>query len=313
MCLWELRGREKLPDQCHLWYTWLVFEGEIRVKTSCAEKTNNYQSGDGSAGTLVPIEYVQASDAQPTPFAARIIWHSVEHCLQIVGRAVEEYWKARLAEDEEDSKDTAMVDLGKPALQILRALFRDKEEFADEETAIQSLSELKSANDPEVLTKLRQWTHDIFAELKKLGNTTVVRAYRAEQLNEQLDPFTQDTDYPEIQGTELQCSLWPFVNSVRVFMNHPLLRDNFTWVDCPGVTDSNILRVDCANKILRKCDYVIVVANMDRAVDDSNLQRQALDVSRRKRHGKLILALTRSDVCLFSPIYFDLTNIGPAH
>ncbi|KAF1967096.1 hypothetical protein BU23DRAFT_603095 [Bimuria novae-zelandiae CBS 107.79] len=67
-------------------------------------------------------------------------------------------------------------------------------------------------------------------------------------------------------------------------------------VDLPGVTDGNALRVNCANRYLRTCDRVIVVANLDRATDDSGVEKYDLEVVRRKRHGKLSLALTRSDV-----------------
>jgi hypothetical protein len=82
----------------------------------------------------------------------------------------------------------------------------------------------------------------------------------------------------------------------RKYLASPILAKGVVLVDLPGVTDGNALRVNCANRYLRQCDHVIVVANLDRATDDSGLEKYALEVIRRKRFGKLSLALTRSDI-----------------
>ncbi|KAL1594580.1 hypothetical protein SLS60_010341 [Paraconiothyrium brasiliense] len=251
--------------------------------------------GDGGVGTLVPIEITHALHTQELPFMARVFWHPRSVCEDIVRAAVADYWSSRLDEDAEATKEAA-TDLGKPALKILTALFGDKEEFEDEETATQFLSQLKSAKDHKIVDKLLRWTREIITELSTLGNVATITAHTTDQLNAQLEPFIQQCNDPQIEGTSLECSVWPFVKHARKYLANPILSKGVVFVDLPGITDSNNARVNCAHRYLRQCDHVIVVANLDRAMDDSGLEKYALEVTRRKRHGKLTLALTRSDV-----------------
>jgi hypothetical protein len=165
-------------------------------------------------GTLVPIEFVNAPHTQEMPFMARIFWHPRPVCDGIIRDAVADYWSARLDEDAEATKE-AVTDLGKPALKILFALFGDKEEFQDEESAAQFLSRLKSKDDPRIIDKLLRWAREIFAELSKLGSIATITAHTADQLNAQLEPFIQQCDSPQIDNTSLECSVWPFVNKAR--------------------------------------------------------------------------------------------------
>lgn len=146
---------------------------------------------------------------------ARVFWNDTLKCLRIVRTAAADYWMARLADEDELKKDVAKVDLGKPALQILMSLFHDKAEFADEDSAVQFLGAMKSEDDPKILNKLVQWGKDIIGELLRLGSTATLNDFTHDKLKERLEPFTQESEYPEIENTSLRCSVWPFVSAVK--------------------------------------------------------------------------------------------------
>lgn len=86
----------------------------------------------------------------------------------------------------------------------------------------------------------------------------------------------------------------------RIYLSNPLLSKGIVLVDIPGVSDSNVLRVNTARSYLRKCDHVIIVGNIERATDDQGIKKLLREVVDRKRYERVALALTRSDVSTFT-------------
>lgn len=117
---------------------------------------------------------------------------------------------------------------------MLMALFADKPEFEDEEAAVRFLSRAVSADDPKILSRLLAWTRSILDELAKLGSVACICRNTAADLNRALEPFTQQTDFPEIEGTALDCSVWPFVRLVKKSLSNPVLAKGNVLVDLPG-------------------------------------------------------------------------------
>jgi hypothetical protein len=175
------------------------------------------------------------------------------------------------------------------------ALFSDKSEFADEGAATRFLSRAESADDPKILMKLLEWTRHIVSELSKLGNCTTLARHTAQDLNMALEPFTQHCDDPVIEGTDLECSVWPFVKKARKYLSNPLLAKKIYLVDLPGVSDTNQQRVQLAKAYFRQCHQALIVHGIERAEDDRTLEEYVLDVFRRKRSGSVAVVLSRSD------------------
>ena len=57
-------------------------------------------------------------------------------------------------DQEDDVVETQDADRGGPALKVLRAVFQDKDEFADDEVAAEYLGTLDSADDPHALSQM---------------------------------------------------------------------------------------------------------------------------------------------------------------
>jgi GTP-binding protein EngB required for normal cell division len=251
------------------------------------------KTGDGGSGTLVPIEIWRAPDRQQYPFTAVVFYFPLPLCEEIVRNQLANYYDARLAPIEDQCKE--LVDLGKPALKTFLALFGDKEEFADEGAATRFLARAKSADDPKILTKLLEWTRYIVSELSKLGNCATLPHHTAQDLNKALEPFTQTCEDPVIDGTDLECSVWPFVKKARKYLSNPLLAKKICLVDLPGVSDTNQQRVQLTKSYFRQCHQALIVHGIERAEDDRTLEEYVIDVFRRKRSGSVAVVLSRSD------------------
>lgn len=81
-----------------------------------------------------------------------------------------------------------------------------------------------------------------------------------------------------------------------VSLQSPILSQNVSVADVPGVSDTNYFRVENANRYLQSCDMTIVVGKIDRLQDNATFAKQYMDAFRRRRSGSVILVATRSDV-----------------
>lgn len=120
-------------------------------------------------------------------------------------------------DDEELDEDTAQAYemAARTALECLTALFRDHEEFADEESAAEFLNTATSAEDPTLLSKLVRWKDSL---LHRLGvdddGVTRFEACELLDITEKIQPFTKTVYKTDAAGRQ-QPSPWPLVKIVR--------------------------------------------------------------------------------------------------
>ncbi|KAF2116374.1 hypothetical protein BDV96DRAFT_51219 [Lophiotrema nucula] len=251
-------------------------------------------TGSGEAGTLVPIEFADAPDTQEKLFAAQINRLPRKLCEELLDSCLADYWYHRLAPQEDDTKNTGEVDLGRTAVKIFMALFSDRDEFSDESAATDFLNSMTSAKDKKIRAILRQWILEILNELDKLGNTPTFYAHSASELHQMIQPFTLTSEDATIDGTSLECSVWPFVRFVRITFKHPLLAGAI-FIDLPGLSDANPHRRRLVEQHKRKCDHIIVVHGITRIEDEGIVQHHILDTFYRKRGGSVTLVITKAD------------------
>jgi hypothetical protein len=113
-------------------------------------------------------------------------------------------------------------------------LFGDKSEFKDDSAAVRFLGRAKSVDDAKILTKLIGWTQDIVSQLTQSGNLTTLYCHTLCDLNRALEPFMQQRDDPQIDGTDLGCCVWPFVKRVCIYLSNSILAKGIRLVDLPG-------------------------------------------------------------------------------
>lgn len=65
-----------------------------------------------------------------------------------------------------------------------------------------------------------------------------------------------------------QRALWPLIKVARLKVKSAVLRSGIVLVDLPGVHDSNAARAAVADRYLKQCSSIWVVAPINRAVDD---------------------------------------------
>ncbi|CAO2655790.1 Nn.00g045930.m01.CDS01 [Neocucurbitaria sp. VM-36] len=250
------------------------------------------------ACTLVPMELLQMPDDQPTRYAAHIELFPIDDCIQMVRWAVKDYFNHFLGRSDELVKDAEEMDLGTPAIKTLLALFADRSEFQDSDTAEEFLKELESPQDPHVLGVMLGWTHELHRKLSAFVNKGPIFAHTAQDLMEQVESFVQTVDGPMVElepDVYLESCVWPFVKLARITMSHPLLAKDIIVTDLPGTSDTNIYRVRATKRYLRKCDIILVAHVSTRAGDDPVFKKNIMDSYRRKKNGGVAVVVTQTD------------------
>ncbi|KAF7946128.1 hypothetical protein EAE96_009132 [Botrytis aclada] len=75
-----------------------------------------------------------------------------------------------------------------------------------------------------------------------------------------------DSNNKETASTGI--SYWPLVRCVRVYTKAQILRHGLVLVDLPGLGDSNTGRTQVAENYMKNLDYIWIVADIVRAIDD---------------------------------------------
>ncbi|PVI01672.1 hypothetical protein DM02DRAFT_704523 [Periconia macrospinosa] len=258
---------------------------------------------DGNSCTFVVQEFAQASPTQTHSFKAEIQFFSRNACIDMVKNLFQQCYSYLNADDAEDEEGLEALQMQyNTALVVFSALFKGKREFRNREAAEEFLSDAKSANDQAILGRLVGWTEDILLQLTQnrahhasATDATSFNADTVQGLKKAVRPFTTTVEFPNVEGTNMECCPWPLVKKVCTTFKSKLLEQNITIADCPGTSDKNGLRVDQTKNYLADCDITIVVSKIDRAIDNLALYHNISEAYRRKRSGSVIVVCTRSD------------------
>ncbi|KAL8964903.1 MAG: hypothetical protein Q9183_004149 [Haloplaca sp. 2 TL-2023] len=109
-----------------------------------------------------------------------------------------------------------------------------------------------------------------------LGTTVKIQASDADQLFRHLQKYidskeklTSTTSRVGHQTHPVDAQeLWPLIKVVRLFVKAPALQTGAILVDLPGTHDSNAARATVAQRYLKQATGILIVAPIDRAVDN---------------------------------------------
>ena len=163
------------------------------------------------------MELFQAPPGQSTRFMFHVDLYPVQDCVKIVRWAIKDCYDSYNDQEKADIDD-GHADRGGPALKVLLALFKERDEFADTEAALDYFGTLESANDPHAISKILVWTHEIYKKLSANIGKAPMTATTAEELAELVEPYIQTAESPIIQlddNETLECCVWPFVRLAR--------------------------------------------------------------------------------------------------
>ncbi|KAF2016407.1 hypothetical protein BU24DRAFT_481019 [Aaosphaeria arxii CBS 175.79] len=75
---------------------------------------------------------------------------------------------------------------------------------------------------------------------------------------------------------------WPLIKVVRIYVRSAVLANGAVLVDLPGLQDDNAARAAVADSYIRKCNGMLIVAPITRAVDDKSAKDLLGDTFRRQ-------------------------------
>ncbi|KAM0820488.1 putative Dynamin N-terminal domain-containing protein [Seiridium cardinale] len=108
-----------------------------------------------------------------------------------------------------------------------------------------------------------------------LGSTQTITEATSEAFYIKMQKFIDSQEKDRRQkkkGEKKPMEFWPLIKVVRVFTKADALSTGAVIVDLPGVHDSNAARAAVADKYLKKCTGLWIVAPITRAVDDKTAQ-----------------------------------------
>lgn len=100
---------------------------------------------------------------------------------------------------------------------------------------------------------------DILGHTIRLHENTLKKFYKA--INGYIDSHNKGSKKDQI-------AYWPLLRCVKVFLKSPLLKTGLCLVDLPGLGDSNAGRTSVTETYISQLDYVWIVADINRALDD---------------------------------------------
>lgn len=248
----------------------------------------------GQSCTYVCTQYESAFPNQETPFAAKIEYLNATAIRKCLSEYLESYneYHFNLPEDINLEEKEALKEQADTALKTFRLLFCDKIEMASPTLAKAYLD--RACHEPldVAVSPFLGWCEDLLSDTladTRDGRIEFREAFSQESLMEKLQAFT--TEDPNFR----EPSKWPLVKSIRVGILGPPILNYATFVDLPGVDDTNQIRVNAAHDAMRSCKSIWIVASIGRVITDKDVERM---LSRYGTSYDIAVVCTKSDLGL---------------
>ncbi|KAF4472847.1 hypothetical protein FALBO_253 [Fusarium albosuccineum] len=234
-------------------------EGKSSLINSLLHYPGVAQTGDiGSACTNIVTEYRQKRAEHSAPITIEVEYLSTYEIEEIVREMLWSYRQLFLPGIE--SNDTSDQDYARysreseQAWSALHAAFKHKRQFTQKFAQDTSEGALER-----VTRQLIEWTTEIEWPSSGIDGFWTSTAETAEECVEHTKLFMQD-------------KYWPFTKIIRVYLNSQVLKTGVVLADLPGLQDTNLARVRATQDYLIKCDNIIIVAKISRAITDQSLK-----------------------------------------
>ncbi|EFE35630.1 uncharacterized protein ARB_05674 [Trichophyton benhamiae CBS 112371] len=208
---------------------------------------------------LVPTSGMRACTAAITEISYCHGPWNYEAEIQFVSRSAWEEEMRLLFEDMQDGLDE-LPSTYDSEFGIACAKFRAVYQLDPRNTPIEKIMEVPNVATVLGSTKYMSGNNatDFYNELKKYVDSEPRRLVS--------DQDIMDTNNTIPQNKSMQ--LWPLVELVRLHVKAPVLSTGVVLVDLPGLLDVNTARGTLAQKYIKNCSSLWVVAPITRAVDD---------------------------------------------
>ncbi|KAH7193897.1 uncharacterized protein B0J16DRAFT_395906 [Fusarium flagelliforme] len=234
-------------------------EGKSSLINSLLHFPGVAQTSDiGSACTSVVTEYRQKKTEHGAPITIEVEYLSAFEIRDLIKELLWSYRQLFLpsVESEETSEQdyNRFMRESEQAWSALHAAFKHKRQFT--QTFAQDMSDGALER---ITEQLVQWAREI--EWPTGGGEGFWRstAQTADECVEKTKLFMQDR-------------FWPFTKIIRVYLDSPVLKTGVVLSDLPGLQDTNLARVRATQDYLIKCDTIVIVAKISRAITDQSLK-----------------------------------------
>ncbi|KAL8823400.1 MAG: hypothetical protein Q9191_005893 [Dirinaria sp. TL-2023a] len=273
------------------------------------------EGSSGSACTQVITEYRMPWPGQPTPFQGEVEFYEPTARYKMLRSYVNDYYN--YVHSSGELEDEASQDLEarySAASEIFQALFCNRTEFQrqgtfDDEAVQEYIKSAESPNKQAVTQKFFQWTRELLAEYSFEECIASRSANTAEELSGLLEVFLKTVGGDGESSTKP--SLWPLVQVIRSdpFHSRPVM-SGLTVVDLPGLSDVNHVRKGATQCYMKKCSFIILVANIARAQTDETTNKRLM--SKIGALGcKKTLVCTGADLHISLTKKFDIHQFAP--
>ncbi|KAK1975437.1 hypothetical protein LZ30DRAFT_605612 [Colletotrichum cereale] len=174
---------------------------------------------------------------------------------------------------EEDGVEEAAEEAA-IALDTFRAMFRGR--MGDEAFLAAGLEE-------DVLSAMRSWLEETYP--RDDGEYTMGEAQACSSLLERLTSETAGAREPAV---------WPYIKTIKVFLNSYILSKGLVLVDLPGLRDVNSARRKVTERYLIYCDEILAICNIGRATTDAGVA-SVFDLAKKAGLSNVGIVCTKSD------------------
>ncbi|KAF5644498.1 hypothetical protein F52700_2498 [Fusarium sp. NRRL 52700] len=230
-------------------------------------------SNNGEACTCVVTEYHYHNRGT---LDIRVNLFSMEELQDQLGRLLQVYRTFELHQDEitDAAERQDMEKNAKVAEDTFRAMFRGR--LTDEAFLIRESYE-------DVLDRLTSWAADARPSSMTLYTGLSPQACSNTLMELSSEPASRDSP-----------ATWPYIRSIKVFLNAHILSRGLILVDLPGLRDLNSARRIITERYLLECNEIFAICNIGRAATDEGVH-QVFDLADRARLSNVGIVCTRSD------------------
>ena len=240
------------------------------------------------------IEYCYSFPNQQSPYSVKIYFFDAAKRRKVLNEHLQNYvMHQRVGQDMEEEGRSESFMTSETSFEVLSTLFNDRPEFANPTRGRAFLDKELDGPGREILGAMCQWLDELLRSYDVVEDALDLNADTPEDLAKVVEPFIKT---PFIADNEpAQASPWPIVRLVKIGLDCPLLREGIVIADVPGVSDTNVTRVSYAYLHLRRCNFLLVCADISRIETDRSTQSHLSRAFKTNGSMKALVA-TRADV-----------------
>ncbi|CAK7201808.1 hypothetical protein SEUCBS139899_004523 [Sporothrix eucalyptigena] len=219
------------------------------------------------ACTSIVTEYHQRLPGQTDPFVIEVEYMNDAKRKEHIRELLWSYRRVYLPDIDENEIGAEelrkLENESEVAWSTLRTAFRHEHGFNKA-----FLEDLSDGAWDRILAKLVEWSDNIQWPHGDTPGHWKTTAQTVDECRDETWRFTEDR-------------YWPFTEIIRIYLNSSILDSGIVLADLPGLKDVNLARFRATQNYLIRCDSILIVGRITRAVSDASMQ-SALYLSLKK-------------------------------